>query len=179
MKWHIVTIILWFNDVFIKALKCFRYIYVPLGGSRHGPLYKMLSTGLAFGFVCLWHGGNDYLQYWALMNWAGVLMENGLKSVFALPFVHAAVVSETCVKKVSEAATVCTDKSQTGWTLTCLSSLWSHSSWLFYVSVIYVQNSLPIFLFFTDFLGAEALAGNEETLRCLPLSFLHCHAHPL
>ncbi|XP_028983698.1 protein-cysteine N-palmitoyltransferase HHAT isoform X2 [Betta splendens] len=68
-----------------------RYIYVPLGGSRRGPLYKMLSTGLAFGFVCLWHGGNDYLQYWALMNWAGVLMENGLKSLFASPFVHDTV----------------------------------------------------------------------------------------
>uniref|UniRef100_A0A4W6G6Z9 Hedgehog acyltransferase n=1 Tax=Lates calcarifer TaxID=8187 RepID=A0A4W6G6Z9_LATCA len=56
-----------------------RYVYVPLGGSRHGPLYKILSTGLAFGFVCHWHGGHDYLQYWALMNWAGVLVENGLK----------------------------------------------------------------------------------------------------
>uniref|UniRef100_A0A3Q3G754 Hedgehog acyltransferase n=1 Tax=Labrus bergylta TaxID=56723 RepID=A0A3Q3G754_9LABR len=54
-----------------------RYIYVPLGGSHHGPLYKMFSTGLAFGFVCLWHGGHDYLRYWALMNWAGVLVENG------------------------------------------------------------------------------------------------------
>ncbi|XP_039995817.1 protein-cysteine N-palmitoyltransferase HHAT isoform X2 [Xiphias gladius] len=68
-----------------------RYIYVPLGGSRHGLLYKMLSTGLAFGFVCLWHGGHDYLQYWAMMNWAGVLMENGFKSLFASSFIHSIV----------------------------------------------------------------------------------------
>ncbi|XP_026165667.1 protein-cysteine N-palmitoyltransferase HHAT isoform X2 [Mastacembelus armatus] len=68
-----------------------RYIYVPLGGSQHGPLYKMLSTGLAFGFVCLWHGGHDYLQYWALMNWAGVLMENGLKSLFTSTFIHSII----------------------------------------------------------------------------------------
>ncbi|GLD66452.1 protein-cysteine N-palmitoyltransferase HHAT-like protein [Lates japonicus] len=68
-----------------------RYIYVPLGGSRHGPLYKILSTGLAFGFVCHWHGGHDYLQYWALMNWAGVLVENGLKSLFASSFIHSVV----------------------------------------------------------------------------------------
>ncbi|MED6292320.1 hypothetical protein CHARACLAT_032637 [Characodon lateralis] len=60
-----------------------RYIYVPLGGSRHGPFYKVLSTGFAFGFVCFWHGGLDYLRYWALMNWAGVLVENGIKSLFA------------------------------------------------------------------------------------------------
>uniref|UniRef100_A0A3B5AVZ5 Hedgehog acyltransferase n=1 Tax=Stegastes partitus TaxID=144197 RepID=A0A3B5AVZ5_9TELE len=70
-----------------------RYIYVPLGGSRHGPLFKMLSTGLAFGFVCLWHGGHDYLQYWAMMNWAGVLVENGVKALFASSFIHSVVVS--------------------------------------------------------------------------------------
>lgn len=72
---------------------CSRYIYVPLGGSRHGRLYKMLSTGLAFGFVCFWHGGHDYLQYWALMNWAGLLVENGLKSLLASSFIHSVVVS--------------------------------------------------------------------------------------
>ncbi|KAM4599620.1 protein-cysteine N-palmitoyltransferase HHAT [Fundulus diaphanus] len=60
-----------------------RYIYVPLGGSRHGPLYKVLSTGVAFGFVCFWHGGLDYLRYWALMNWAGVLVENCIVSLLA------------------------------------------------------------------------------------------------
>ncbi|XP_061546642.1 protein-cysteine N-palmitoyltransferase HHAT isoform X2 [Phycodurus eques] len=59
-----------------------RYVYVPLGGSHHGVLYKMLSTALAFGFVCLWHGGHDYLQCWALMNWLGVLVETGLKALF-------------------------------------------------------------------------------------------------
>ncbi|XP_030604159.1 protein-cysteine N-palmitoyltransferase HHAT isoform X2 [Archocentrus centrarchus] len=68
-----------------------RYIYVPLGGSRHGPLYKMVSTGIAFGFVCLWHGGHDFLQYWALMNWAGVLVENSVKSLFASTFIHSIV----------------------------------------------------------------------------------------
>lgn len=68
-----------------------RYIYVPLGGSRHGPLYKIFSTGLAFAFVCLWHGGHDYLQYWALMNWAGVLLENGLQSFFASSCINSIV----------------------------------------------------------------------------------------
>ncbi|MED6240139.1 hypothetical protein ATANTOWER_016671 [Ataeniobius toweri] len=70
-----------------------RYIYVPLGGSRHGPFYKVLSTGFAFGFVCFWHGGLDYLRYWALMNWAGVLVENGIKSLFASSCLRSIVVS--------------------------------------------------------------------------------------
>ncbi|XP_068183283.1 protein-cysteine N-palmitoyltransferase HHAT [Antennarius striatus] len=68
-----------------------RYLYVPLGGSRHGHLYKVFSTGLTFGFVCLWHGGHDYLQYWALMNWAGVLIENGLKSLLASSYIRSLV----------------------------------------------------------------------------------------
>lgn len=75
-------------------MSCSRYIYVPLGGSRRGLLSKMLSTGLAFGFVCLWHGGHDYLQYWALMNWAGLLVENGLKSLLTSPLIHSVVVSD-------------------------------------------------------------------------------------
>lgn len=71
----------------------FRYIYVPLGGSWHGPLHKLLSTGVAFAFVCFWHGGHDYLQYWALMNWAGVLVENGVASLLSLPRVRVTIVS--------------------------------------------------------------------------------------
>ncbi|XP_010887368.2 protein-cysteine N-palmitoyltransferase HHAT isoform X3 [Esox lucius] len=65
-----------------------RYIYIPLGGSRHGLLWKMLSTALAFGFVCLWHGGHDYLQYWAIMNWLGVLVENGMEIFLSSPLVY-------------------------------------------------------------------------------------------
>uniref|UniRef100_A0A3B3QFZ7 Hedgehog acyltransferase n=1 Tax=Paramormyrops kingsleyae TaxID=1676925 RepID=A0A3B3QFZ7_9TELE len=52
-----------------------RYIYLPLGGSRKGRLRMALSTSLAFAFVCFWHGGHDYLRNWALMNWASVTVE--------------------------------------------------------------------------------------------------------
>ncbi|XP_029962555.1 protein-cysteine N-palmitoyltransferase HHAT [Salarias fasciatus] len=89
-----------------------RYIYVPLGGSHHGTLLKMMSTGVAFGFVCLWHGGHDYLQYWALMNWAGVLLENGLKSLFESAFISSivertlsAVMKRRCVALLSAFST--------------------------------------------------------------------------
>ncbi|XP_023183114.1 protein-cysteine N-palmitoyltransferase HHAT isoform X3 [Xiphophorus maculatus] len=68
-----------------------RYIYVPLGGSRHGPLSKVFSTGVAFAFVCFWHGGQDYLRYWALMNWAGVLVENAIRALFASSRLHSVV----------------------------------------------------------------------------------------
>lgn len=69
-----------------------RYIYVPLGGSRHGAFRKLLSTALAFGFVCFWHGCHDYLLYWALLNWVGVLVENAFALLFSSrPLRHAVV----------------------------------------------------------------------------------------
>ncbi|XP_028323682.1 protein-cysteine N-palmitoyltransferase HHAT isoform X2 [Gouania willdenowi] len=89
-----------------------RYIYVPLGGSRHGPLYKMFSTGLAFGLVCLWHGGHDYLQCWALMNWAGVLVEHGFKAFLTSSYIYpiierrfSAVMRRRCVALLSAFST--------------------------------------------------------------------------
>ncbi|XP_036403106.1 protein-cysteine N-palmitoyltransferase HHAT [Megalops cyprinoides] len=72
-----------------------RYIYIPTGGSHHGPLWKMLSTALAFGFVCYWHGGHDYLQNWALMNWLGVTVENGLKAFLSSPLIFPCI--ERCL----------------------------------------------------------------------------------
>uniref|UniRef100_A0A8C2IL36 Hedgehog acyltransferase n=1 Tax=Cyprinus carpio TaxID=7962 RepID=A0A8C2IL36_CYPCA len=69
-----------------------RYIYVPLGGSRHGVFRKLVSTALAFGFVCFWHGCHDYLQYWALLNWIGVLVENVLALFFSSRPLHHIIV---------------------------------------------------------------------------------------
>ncbi|NP_001108362.2 protein-cysteine N-palmitoyltransferase HHAT [Danio rerio] len=69
-----------------------RYIYVPLGGSRHGAFRKLLSTALAFGFVCFWHGCHDYLLYWALLNWVGVLVENAFALLFSSPPLRHAIV---------------------------------------------------------------------------------------
>ncbi|XP_048047278.1 protein-cysteine N-palmitoyltransferase HHAT isoform X2 [Megalobrama amblycephala] len=69
-----------------------RYIYVPLGGSRHGVLWKIVSTALAFGFVCFWHGCHDYLLYWALLNWIGVLVENVLALLFSSHPLHHVIV---------------------------------------------------------------------------------------
>ena len=71
----------------------FRYIYVPLGGSHSGVFRKVLSTALAFGFVCFWHGGHDYLQQWALLNWAGVLLENALSTLLTSAPLRTLIVS--------------------------------------------------------------------------------------
>uniref|UniRef100_A0A674BEQ7 Hedgehog acyltransferase n=1 Tax=Salmo trutta TaxID=8032 RepID=A0A674BEQ7_SALTR len=81
-------------DVEVRHFDVGLYIYIPLGSSRRGLMLKMLSTALAFGFVCLWHGGHDYLQYWALMDWVGVLVENGLEILLSSPLIYPSIASE-------------------------------------------------------------------------------------
>ncbi|XP_044142452.1 protein-cysteine N-palmitoyltransferase HHAT [Bufo gargarizans] len=62
-----------------------RYIYIPMGGSHSGLGGMLLSTASTFIFVSYWHGGHEYLWYWAALNWTGITVEYGLKKLLALP----------------------------------------------------------------------------------------------
>ena len=56
-RWH-VTLGAWFRE----------YLYIPLGGNRHGNLRTILNLAVVWLFTGLWHGvGGNYLL------WAGVL----------------------------------------------------------------------------------------------------------
>ncbi|XP_060034359.1 protein-cysteine N-palmitoyltransferase HHAT isoform X4 [Erinaceus europaeus] len=65
-----------------------RYVYVPAGGSRHGPLGTLLSTALTFSFVSFWHGGQDDLWCWAALNWLGLSAESGARWLAGTPRVR-------------------------------------------------------------------------------------------
>ena len=54
---------------------CFRYIYFPLGGSRYGVLRQFFASFISFCFVYYWHGAEDYLLVWSLMNFFGISLE--------------------------------------------------------------------------------------------------------
>ncbi len=54
-RWHI-TLSTWFRD----------YVYVPLGGSRGGPLRTYVNLILVFTLTGLWHGAN-----WTFLLWGG------------------------------------------------------------------------------------------------------------
>ena len=45
-----------------------RHIYIPLGGSRHGPLWQFLAAVACFSFTCFWHGALDYILAWTAFN---------------------------------------------------------------------------------------------------------------
>ena len=58
-RWHI-SLSSWIRD----------YIYIPLGGSRHGPVRRVVNGMLAFGLCGLWHGPAWHFVVWGL--WHGV-----------------------------------------------------------------------------------------------------------
>ncbi|XP_048213230.1 protein-cysteine N-palmitoyltransferase HHAT isoform X2 [Perognathus longimembris pacificus] len=62
-----------------------RYVYIPLGGSKHGRLGTLISTAMTFSFVSYWHGSYDYLWCWAALNWLGVTVENGIRRLVESP----------------------------------------------------------------------------------------------
>ncbi|MYM91625.1 MBOAT family protein [Rugamonas sp. FT82W] len=60
-RWHI-SLSSWFRD----------YLYIPLGGNRHGPLRTYLNLGLVFLLCGLWHGAAWTFVIWGL--WHGALL---------------------------------------------------------------------------------------------------------
>lgn len=60
-RWHI-TLMTWFRD----------YIYIPLGGSRHGRRRQVLATFAVFSLSGLWHGANWTFILWGLYH--GILV---------------------------------------------------------------------------------------------------------
>ena len=53
-----------------------RYIYFPVGGSRHGIVRQIAGSFIAFTFVWIWHGGYMSTLWWFIPNWLGVVMES-------------------------------------------------------------------------------------------------------
>lgn len=56
-RWHI-SLMSWFRD----------YLYIPLGGNRHGTLRKLRNTAIVFLASGLWHGANWTFVAWGLYH---------------------------------------------------------------------------------------------------------------
>ena len=57
-RWH-VSLSSWFRD----------YVYIPLGGSRHGTATTIRNTCIVFVVSGLWHGANWTFVIWGLLHW--------------------------------------------------------------------------------------------------------------
>lgn len=60
-RWHI-SLSSWIRD----------YIYIPLGGSRHGTMRRLLNGLIAFGLCGLWHGAAWNFVAWGIYHGIGL-----------------------------------------------------------------------------------------------------------
>ena len=66
-RWHI-SLNRWFTN----------YVYIPLGGSRKGPLRKNLNVLIVFTLCGLWHGARWTYVLWGLYAGLWLCLENAL-----------------------------------------------------------------------------------------------------
>jgi alginate O-acetyltransferase complex protein AlgI len=62
-RWHI-SLSTWFRD----------YVFIPLGGNRHGRVLWIRNILVTFGVSGLWHGASWNFIIWGLLNGVGVVV---------------------------------------------------------------------------------------------------------
>jgi alginate O-acetyltransferase complex protein AlgI len=67
-RWHI-SLSTWFRD----------YVYIPLGGSRHGTLATYRNLFLVFLISGVWHGAAWTFAVWGVLHAAGVMLTRELE----------------------------------------------------------------------------------------------------
>ncbi len=70
-RWHI-SLSTWIRD----------YIYIPLGGNKHGMVRKFSNGVIAFAICGLWHGAAWNFIFWGLYHGIGLVMFANFKTVF-------------------------------------------------------------------------------------------------
>ena len=73
-RWHI-SLSSWIRD----------YVYIPLGGSRHGPARRLLNGLLAFAICGVWHGAAWNFVLWGLWHGLGLAINAGYRDALG-PF---------------------------------------------------------------------------------------------
>lgn len=64
-RWH-MTLGLWVRD----------YLYIPLGGNRHGELAKMRNLFIAMLIIGLWHGAGWTFVFWGGMHGVALMLNH-------------------------------------------------------------------------------------------------------
>lgn len=70
-RWHI-SLSSWIRD----------YVYIPLGGNKHGILRKTSNGIIAFAICGLWHGAAWNFIIWGLYHGIGLVVSTNLKTFF-------------------------------------------------------------------------------------------------
>lgn len=73
-RWHI-SLSSWIRD----------YVYIPLGGNRHGAARRTANGLVAFGLCGLWHGAAWNFVFWGLYHGAGLAVASTYRTVLGAP----------------------------------------------------------------------------------------------
>ncbi len=73
-RWHI-SLSSWIRD----------YVYIPLGGNRHGAARKVTNGLIAFGLCGLWHGAAWNFVVWGLYHGAGLALSSQYQTLLGAP----------------------------------------------------------------------------------------------
>jgi len=68
-RWHI-SLSSWIRD----------YVYIPLGGNRHGSVRRFFNLVLAFALCGLWHGAAGHFVLWGLWHGGGLVVQGTYRS---------------------------------------------------------------------------------------------------
>lgn len=68
-RWHI-SLSTWIRD----------YVYIPLGGSRRGPVLRATNALVAFSLCGLWHGAGWNFVFWGVYHGIGVVAASAYQS---------------------------------------------------------------------------------------------------
>jgi D-alanyl-lipoteichoic acid acyltransferase DltB (MBOAT superfamily) len=73
-RWHL-SLSTWFRD----------FVYIPLGGSRHGRLREVVNILVTFLVSGLWHGASWNFVLWGAYHGVLVAGAKGLSNLYAMP----------------------------------------------------------------------------------------------
>lgn len=127
-NWH-MSLSTWFRD----------YVYIPLGGNRHGKLIKYRNTMIVFLLSGAWHGSGLTYIVWGFLNGCYLIVEDMLSYLGFKHHTHNRIVT------VFQTLIV--------FTLVCF-------GYIFFRSVSMSQSLLIIKKIFTDFNIANLLSAD-------------------
>jgi alginate O-acetyltransferase complex protein AlgI len=84
-RWHI-SLSTWFRD----------YVYIPMGGSRHGERRHLVSLLVTFVLSGLWHGANWTYAFWGVLN-AAYLIAGSIRKDLGAGASSAVALSKTTI----------------------------------------------------------------------------------